>query len=275
MSAPRPIRLVVTDVDGTLVRHDKSLAPSTIEAAHKLRQAGVRLALVSSRPPRGLDALLGPLGIDTPRAGFNGGEILGSDGSLVEQHTVPEAACRTAVALLEREGADIWVFAGGEWLLTNPSAHYVPREKLATGMDYRLVDDFTPYLSAVHKVMGSSPDFDLLARLERELAGMIGAQAAVALSQPYYLDVTHPQANKGHTARALAGLLGVAIEETACLGDMANDVPMLEIAGLSIAMGNAPDAVRARAHHVTADNDHDGWALAIDQYVLPRAARDG
>jgi hydroxymethylpyrimidine pyrophosphatase-like HAD family hydrolase len=101
---PRPIRLVVTDVDGTLVTHARTLAPSTVAAAARLRAAGVRLALVSSRPAHGLDVLLAPLGIDTPRAGFNGGEILDTDDRLIEQHTIPEAACHAAVAYLEREG---------------------------------------------------------------------------------------------------------------------------------------------------------------------------
>jgi Cof subfamily protein (haloacid dehalogenase superfamily) len=231
----------------------------------------VRLALVSSRPAHGLDVLLGPLGIDTPRAGFNGGEILDTDDRLIEQHTIPEAACRAAVAYLEREGVDVWVFTGGQWLLKNPAAPYIPREQLSISMDFRVVDDFTPHLTAVHKVMGSATDFELMGRLEGELHGLIGAQAVVLRSQSYYLDITHTQANKGTAALALARLLGVTAAEMACLGDMPNDVPMLEAAGLAIAMGNAPDAVRAKAHAVTADNDHDGWALAIDRYVLPNA----
>lgn len=268
---PRPIRLVVTDVDGTLVTHARTLAPSTIAAAGRLRAAGVRLALVSSRPAHGLDVLLGPLAIDTPRAGFNGGEILDTDDRLIEQHTIPQAACRAAVAYLEREGVDVWVFTGGEWLLKNPSGPYIPREQLSISMAYRVVDDFAPHLTSVHKVMGSTTDFDLMGRLEGELHSMIGAQAVVLRSQSYYLDVTNLQANKGTAALSLARLLDVAPEEMACLGDMPNDVPMLQAAGLAIAMGNAPDAVQAKAHVVTEDNDHDGWALAIDRHVLPRA----
>jgi len=270
---PRPIRLVVTDVDGTLVTHARTLAPSTIAAANRLRAAGVRLALVSSRPAHGLDVLLAPLAIDTPRAGFNGGEILDTDDRLIEQHTIPPQACRAAVMALERAGVDVWLFTGGKWLLKNPDARYIPREQLSISMDYRVVDDFTPHLAAVHKVMGSSPDFDLMGRLESELHAAIGAQAVVLRSQSYYLDITHTQANKGTAAIALARLLGIAPDEMACLGDMPNDVPMLRAAGLAIAMGNAPEPVKAAAHAITEDNDHDGWALAIDRYVLPHAAR--
>jgi HAD superfamily hydrolase (TIGR01484 family) len=107
------IRLLVSDVDGTLVRHDRTLAPSTIAAAARLRAAGVSLALVSSRPPAGLDVLVGPLGIDTPRAGFNGGLLCNAAGQVLDELTIPPAACRDAVALLEAAGIDVWVFAGG------------------------------------------------------------------------------------------------------------------------------------------------------------------
>ena len=273
MSVPvHPIRLVVSDVDGTLVKHDRTLAPSTIDAAARLRSAGVQFALISSRPAHGMDVLLGPLGIDTPRAGFNGGEILDPSDRLLRQRTIPEAACREAVARLEAAGTDVWVFTGGEWLLRNPDAAYIPREQLSISMPWRIVDDFAPHLADVHKVMGTSTDFALMGRMEAEVRAAVGATAAVHRSQDYYLDITHPEANKGAAAVALAELLGISMASVACLGDMPNDLPMFAACGFAIAMGNAPDAVRARAHAITADNDSDGWALAIDRFVLPYAA---
>jgi Cof subfamily protein (haloacid dehalogenase superfamily) len=271
----RPIRLVVTDIDGTLVKHDRTLAPSTIEAAGRLRAAGVKLALISSRPAHGLDVLLAPLGIDTPRAGFNGGEILDPEDRVLRERTIPEGACREAVAMLEAAGVDVWVFTGGEWLLKNPQAHYIPREQLSISMGFRVVEDFAPHLAKVHKVMGTSTDFALIGRLEAEVGARVGRAAAVHRSQDYYLDVTHREANKGAAALALAELLGIDPAEMACLGDMPNDLPMFEVSGFAVAMGNAGEAVRARADAVTADNDSDGWALAIDRFVLPRAARPG
>ncbi len=273
MTVPQqPIRLVVSDVDGTLVKHDRTLATSTIAAAHKLRAAGVKFALISSRPAHGMDVLLAPLGIDTPRAGFNGGEVLDMQDKLLRQRTIPETACRAAVAMLEQAGTDVWVFAGGEWLLKNPQAHYILREQLSISMPWRVVDDFAPHLAQVHKVMGTSTDFALMGRMEAGVRGTVGGAAAVHRSQDYYLDVTHPEANKGAAAVALAEILGVPMAQVACLGDMPNDLPMFAACGFAIAMGNAPDAVKAHAHALTEDNDSDGWALAIDRYILPFAA---
>ena len=266
-----PIRLVVTDVDGTLVRHDKSLAPSTIEATRTLRARGLKFALVSSRPPHGLDVLLEPLAIDTPRAGFNGAEVLSPAGERLAELTIPEHAARETVRRMLAAGVDPWVFADGLWYLLNPEAHYIPREKLSISQDFTQVDDLAPHLGRVHKIMGTHTDFELMGRMESELQLALGDAAAVARSQSYYLDVTHPRANKGFAAVSLARLLDIEPQAMACIGDMPNDVPMFSVCGLAIAMGNAPGPVQALAHAVTGSNEADGWAEAIERLVLPRA----
>jgi Cof subfamily protein (haloacid dehalogenase superfamily) len=260
-------QLLITDVDGTLVRHDRTLAPSTITAAHRLRAAGVTLALVSSRPPSGLDVLRRPLGIDTPCAGFNGALVQDAGGGVVVEHTIPPDACRQAIVLLEKAGLDVWVFAGGEWLLKNEAAAYIPREQLSISMGWRVVDDFAPHLGAVHKVMGSSTDVVRVAAAEAALRAALGDAAAVLRSQDYYIDVTHRKANKGEAALAIAALLGIAPAAMACIGDMPNDLPMFAVAGLAIAMGNAPPAVKAAAQMIVAGNDDDGWAQAVERLL--------
>jgi Cof subfamily protein (haloacid dehalogenase superfamily) len=262
----RPL-LLVSDVDGTIVRHDRSLAPSTVAAAARLREAGIRLALISSRPPGGLAALRAPLGLDTPCAGFNGGLVEGADGRVLAEHTIPEDACREAVARLEAAGLDVWVFAGGAWLLRNEHAAYIEREQLSISMGWRLVPDFGPYLAAAHKVMGSSPDFARCAAAAHELSAALGDRAAVLRSQDYYVDVTHPRANKGEAALVIGRLLGIAAPAIAAIGDMPNDLPMFAAAGLAIAMGNAPDSVKAAARITVADNDSGGWAEAAERLL--------
>jgi Cof subfamily protein (haloacid dehalogenase superfamily) len=266
------IRLLISDVDGTLVTSDKRLTPATIESVQRLRDAGIQFAVVSSRPPRGMAMLVEPLRITTYLAGFNGGAIVTPDQTPVETRSVPHEAVETTLATFARAAIDIWVFAEGKWLVTNPDGAYVARERRAVQFDPTVVAEFRPYLANVGKLVGSTEDFDLLARAEAELHAELGASAAANRSQRYYLDVTHPDANKGAAALSLARLLGVPIEETACIGDMANDIPMLRLAGLSIAMGNAPAEVQAAAHEVTATNDADGLAAAVERLILPRAS---
>lgn len=266
-----PIRLLVSDVDGTLVTTDKRLTPATIEAAARLREAGIALALVSSRPPRGIAPLAAQLGLGTPVAGFNGGVILDSEGRSLAERPVPEAAARAALAGFARRGIDAWVFADGEWLVQNLDGHYVAHEQRTIGFAPRRVESFEPVIARAGKLVGASADAALLAECEASLQAELGAQASIHRSQAYYLDVTHPQADKGHALLALARLCGVPPEETACIGDMANDLPMFGVAGLAIAMGNAPPAVQARAAAVTLANDADGFAAAVRDVILPRA----
>lgn len=266
------IRLVVSDVDGTLVTTDKSLTPASIAAVAKLHAAGIQFAVVSSRPPRGMAMLVEPLKLTTPLSGFNGGEIIGLDNKPVEQRFVPKDAVLVSLAAFARAGIDAWVFADNDWLLTNPDGAYVPKELHTVKFEPRHVTDFTPFIDSVGKVVGSTRDFDLLKRVEHDLQAELGKTAAAHRSQDYYLDVTNPDANKGTAAQALSKLLGVPMDETACIGDMTNDIPMLSIAGLGIAMRNGPDEVKNYAHEVTGRNDDDGFALAVETFILPRAA---
>ncbi len=275
MSGELPIRLLVSDVDGTLVRPDKSLSPAVLDAAAALRRHGIRLAVVSSRATIGLDVLIGPLRLDTPRAGFNGGVILGADDRVLEEHVIPERACRDTVARLEAGGLDVWVFADGRWLLKNQHLPYIEHERRSLNADYEAVEDFAPFLARTHKLMGSSTDFALVALAESSLAEAVGTEVAVHRSQLFHVDITHRDANKGSAALAIARRLGIDRSEMACIGDMSNDIPMLDAAGLAIAMGNAPAVVREHAHEVVASNEADGWAEAVQRLILSRPAPRG
>ncbi len=270
------IRLLVSDIDGTLVTNAKQVTPRALQAVERLREAGIQLALVSSRPARGMDMLLEPLGIDTPRAGLNGGEILAPDGTLLAQVALDPDVARRVVEALDEHGVEVWVFAAGEWLLRNgppgkARGAYVEKERRAVQIEPVVVHDFEAHYHRIGKIMGSTADFHLLERVEINLQTMLGDTVNAHRSQLYYLDVTHPDANKGRAALHLAELLGVPADEMACIGDMSNDIAMLEVAGLAIAMGNGTAEVRQAAHFVTETNEQEGWALAVERLLLPRA----
>jgi Cof subfamily protein (haloacid dehalogenase superfamily) len=265
------IRLVVSDVDGTMVTNDKLLQASTIAAAHRLRDAGIHLALVSSRPPRGMSFVQEQLGLTGPLGGFNGGSILAPDGTVIEEHLVPEQPVRTTLALLEERGVGAWLFADNQWIIRDPNGDYVTKERHTVRFEPTIVDDFEPYVARCGKVVGASAKFDLLAECEDELHTLLGRSATAHRSQKYYLDLTHPDANKGTALHAIARWYGINPAEVAAIGDMTNDVAMFHVAGLSIAMGNAPPSVAAQASEHTGSNEADGWAQAIDRHILPHA----
>ena len=267
------IRLVVSDVDGTLVRDDKSLPEVNRDAILGLAEAGVATTLISSRPPSGILGLGAALRLAGPFAAFNGGTLFEPDGTIRFAHRLEAADATAILRLIDRPGVTTWVYADGAWFAGNLDNPHVARERLAAAIEPVIRTDFAGFGGRIDKIVGVSDDHELLARLEEQARSMIGARATIARSQLYYLDVTHRLANKGDGIAALAKVFGVELTEVAALGDMVNDLPMFARAGLSVAMGQAPDCVRMAATATVATNNEGGVAEAITRFVRPAIAQ--
>jgi Cof subfamily protein (haloacid dehalogenase superfamily) len=262
------ISAVVSDVDGTLVTDDKVLTTRSRAAVAQLQARGIAFTIISSRPPRGLRMLLAPLEITTPIGCFNGGLIATTDLSVISDHLLSPEVARRAVEMLDARGAQSWVFAGQDWLARDAEGPYVGLEERTVGFGPTIVEGFGPALGGAAKIVGVSADSELLGRCERDLRAALAAQASVARSQPYYLDITHPLANKGDALSELAKLLAIPLAEIAVIGDGGNDIAMFERSGLSIAMGNASPDVRRAADFVTDTNREEGFANGIERFIL-------
>ncbi len=272
VSSARPSRFrcsaVISDVDGTLVTNEKALTAPTQAAVAKLHANGIAFSIISSRPPRGLCMLFTPLGIKIPVGGFNGGVVATPDLAVLTEHLLPAKVVRCAVDMLDACGAQVWIFSGKDWLLRHLDGPYTGLEEHTVGFGPTVVDGFGRVLDTAAKIVGVSTDFELLARCERELRNVFDDQATIARSQPYYLDITHPLANKGAALSEIAKLIAVPLAEVVAIGDGGNDVAMFERSGLSIAMGNASPEVQRTADFVTESNSEDGFAAAIERFIL-------
>ena len=266
------ISLLVSDVDGTLVTDDKRLTDGVIRAAARLGEAGVRLSLVSSRPPMGFAQLSGALRLAAPLGAFNGGVIFNPDLSFIECCRVPAEDAATALAAFAEFEIDGWLFSPERWYVTDPDGALVPLETQTIRSEPEVVASFDALLGNVGKLVGSSHAHDRIAACEKALAVRLGTETKARRSQPYYLDVTPAGSDKGRAVRRIAEVLSVPIDEVAVIGDMANDMPMFEVAAHRIAMGNAIEELKGMATFVTDTNERDGFAIAVDRYVLPRAA---
>ena len=265
------ISLVVSDVDGTLVTPDKELTKASERAVRLLNERGIGFTVVSSRPPNGLRMLIEPLSLRLMIGAFSGSTILLPTLEVIESHYVPESAARKSAELLADFSADIWLYTTEGWLVRNTGGHYIAREERTIQAGPILVDDFDPYFTRASKIVGSSQDFAKLAQCEGAVREEIGEQAFVVRSQPYYLDITPPGFDKGTFVETLSQRFAIPLDAIAVLGDMDNDVAMFRTAGMSIAMGNASPEVKSQADHVTTANTEDGFAAAIEQYVLAGA----
>ena len=265
------IALVVSDVDGTLVTKDKRLTDSARAAVQRLRDAGIGFTITSSRPTVGMRFLVAPLGITLPIGTFNGSAIVAPDLTPLEQHLIPAPAVQTSIDVLNKFGVDIWLFTNDAWMIRRDDGKYVPHEQDTIQHDPVQVDDFAPYLSDACKIVGASADFELLARCEAALQDALGNAAVAVRSQNYYLDVTPPGQDKGTFVQAMAKRLGIPTAAIATIGDMRNDLAMFKVSGMSVAMGNASDEVKAQATDVTSSNEDEGFAGAVEMILTKNA----
>ncbi len=270
--ADRPktkIELLLADVDGTVVTKDKVLTDRAIKAVAALAQAGVKFAITSGRPPRGMAMLIAPLKITTPIAGFNGGAMVNPDLSVVEEKTLPPDVARSAVKMIKEQGLDAWLYTAKDWFVTDKAAPHVEREAWTVKFEPKVVDAFADAdLDGAVKIVGVSDDVKLVESAEKAVQDALGDSVSAARSQAYYLDVTHPKANKGEVVETLSKTLGIPRDQIATIGDMPNDVKMFKKSGFSIAMGNASDEVKHEADAVTAGYDDEGFAKAIENFLL-------
>ena len=273
-AAIHPIRFVLSDVDGTLLHPDHRLSQRTLDTVHALREAGVLFSLASGRPPKAMRHLVEAFGIDIPVAGFNGGTLINPDGSVLVAHHLPAEAALLTLALFSSEpDVEVWVFADGDWLRRDPPGPMVQREADGLGYGPVVVESFEPYLDRVDKIVAASLNTQRLIELEALLQPKVQGLAQVSRSQPVYLDVTAMLANKGEALKTLAAHLGVALEQTVAIGDGGNDPAMFQVAGLSIAMGQAEEAVKRQASVVTGSNVEEGAAEAFERFILSAGVR--
>ncbi|ARV57309.1 haloacid dehalogenase [Nostocales cyanobacterium HT-58-2] len=276
------VSLLVADVDGTLVTKQKVLTDDARNAVRHLHDAGIIFTITSGRPPLGMKSLIDELALSAPIAAFNGAVFLRPDFSIIEQNLLPPAVARRVIEIITNHGLDVWVYSDRDWFVPQRHGPHVDREEWTVKFSPTVVPSFDNLLENVAKIVGVSDDFEAVARCEadtqREFQEQVccqagassggGEQVSAARSQPYYLDVTHPRANKGAVVERLSEILAIPTSEIATIGDMPNDVPMFKTSGVSIAMGNASAQVQQAAHYVTTSNEEEGFANAVKNYIL-------
>lgn len=262
------IRLFIADVDGTLVTQEKVLTARAIEAVRRLKTAGVAFAITSGRPPLGMKMLIDALALTEPIAAFNGGVFVHPDLSVMSQSFVAADDAAKVIDAIARHGLDCWVYTDRDWLVRDANGAHVAREQWTVKFAPKVVSDFSGHMDCVAKIVGVGDDYAAVARCEADVQSDCGNHVSAARSQPYYLDVTHPDANKGHVVTTLSQALSIPPSEIATIGDMPNDVLMFRKSGVSIAMGNASPDVQAQAKFVTTSNEDEGFAKAVEAFIL-------
>jgi hydroxymethylpyrimidine pyrophosphatase-like HAD family hydrolase len=154
------------------------------------------------------------------------------------------------------------------WYVRDPGAPHVARETFTISLPPVVVKDFAGKLEQVGKIVAVGDDAAAVSACNEELNATLGNRGSATKSQSYFIDITHPDANKGAMVETMARYLSISTEQICTIGDMQNDVLMFQKSGMSIAMGNATDAVKAQATLSTDSNEEDGFAKAVERYLL-------
>ncbi|MXV35191.1 MULTISPECIES: Cof-type HAD-IIB family hydrolase [unclassified Saccharibacter] len=268
------IRLVLSDMDGTILSSERVLSPKTQMAVRHLRDVGIPVALVSARPPQGMMPYIHQLELQGPCAAFNGGLIFDADGTIKHNIVFPSSVAQALLSCLTAHDGDVWFQNKDRWSVRDATRPFVTNESRIIGVHPYEVEDLATEVSEVNRIIAIGDNVEEAARLEQELGEKFAGQASVLRSTPTKINITPAQATKGQAVHKLASFYSVLAEQVACLGDAQNDLPMLSEAGMSIAMGQAPETVKEKASYITGSNAEDGWADAVERFIMPRVVHN-
>lgn len=260
------ISLVVSDVDATLITPEHEITERAIRAVRELRKNGIRFTMASSRPPRGLYDFAALLDLSEPFAAFNGGVIQRRSGETLIRHTLSREVCERAFEITETLGIGLWVYCDHDWHVSEITP-FVEREQNTIGFEATVEKDLrNAFGTAAKLVIVGDPA--IVAQAEPLAFESFGAEVSATKSKPRFLDITAKEAHKGAVVSELSSVFSIPTEEIAVIGDGLNDVQMFESAGFSIAMGQAQEEVKRAATVVTDSNTEEGFAKAIERFVL-------
>lgn len=266
-------KLLVLDVDGTLLNEAKEITKRTLSALLKVQQMGVRIVLASGRPTYGLMPLAEALELGNYGGfilSYNGCRIIKAENGevLFERRINPEM-----LPYLEKKarknGFAIFTYHDDTIITNDSDNRHIRDEALLNNLKIIEEEEFSASVDfAPCKCMLVSDDEEALIGLENHWKRRLGGALDAFRSEPYFLEVVPSSIDKANSLGALLEQLGVKREEIIAIGDGVCDVTMIQLAGLGIAMGHAPDSVKACADFVTLSNQEDGVAVAVEKAIL-------
>lgn len=264
-------KLIALDMDGTLLREDKTISEATKKAIQQAKKKGVKVVLASGRPLEGIERYLEELDLlseDDFVVSFNGAVVQKTKTKEIISHiTLKGEDLKSLYELSKELGANIHAFSK-EGCITPELTKYSILEGTINGIDVKVVDYNTiDNNEEIIKIM-MVEEPEVLEKVISQLPKEVHEKYTVVRSAPYFLEFLNKKANKGAGVEALAQQLQIDPKDVICMGDAGNDEHMIRYAGLGVAMENAFEEIKAIADFVTKSNDEDGVAYVINKFIL-------
>lgn len=271
MSDKQNIKLIVIDLDGTLLNSDHKLSDRNKTVIKKAIDSGIKVALATGKTRKSAEGIIAELGINTPGVFVQGLMLYNADGTVKSQTKLDPKVTRKVIQYSEQQGMDVVAYSGDRLLVkaNKPSvdklAEFGEPKPVAVGQLLNTLDN-----TIIHKLMVIADNERHLKKLQWQLNQQVGQSVSFTTAAMLTsIEVLPKGASKGNGVRALLRLLEVNAENVMAIGDAENDIEMLQLAGLGVAMGNASAKVKEAANQTVASNDDDGVAEAIERFVLP------
>ena len=266
-------KLLVLDVDGTLLNDEREISKRTLAALLKVQQMGVRIVLASGRPTYGLMPLAKTLELGNYGGfvlSYNGCQIIkAQNGEILFERRINPEMLPYLEKKARKNGFAIFTYHDDTLITDSPDNEYIKNEALLNNLKIIREDEFSTAIDfAPCKCMLVSDKEKALIGLEQHWEKRLAGTLDTFRSEPYFLEVVPCGVNKANTLGALLEHLGVTREEVIAVGDGVCDVTMLQLAGMGVAMGHSQDSVKVCADYVTASNEEDGVALAVEKLIL-------
>jgi Cof subfamily protein (haloacid dehalogenase superfamily) len=263
---------VVVDLDGTVRSRIHGITPGVRAAVAAAQARGVRVCVATGRMWRSAEPWVRALGATSPVILYNGGQVLDFEsGRTLYERRLPRDAARAALAVIRRAHDVQPLVYVRDGVYAERRDRLLDAYAVDDGLTYDVVPTFeTLLVDEPHKLLA----IGAAERIQALQHSVRAARLPVhdVQSEPVYLEILPSGISKGTAMEAMLAALGVTAEETIAIGDNWNDLEMIEAAGLGVAMGQAPDGVRARADHVCGTAEEEGVREVIERFVLGGAA---
>jgi Cof subfamily protein (haloacid dehalogenase superfamily) len=271
MQPDKPIRLIVADLDGTLLTSDHAVSPFTEQTLRAALTRGILFTVATGKTFPSTPWIINLFDIEVPVICGNGTQVFASDGALLHEDPIPRDCALEAIQIAQERGftpiastatgllAEVW-----DEHVQNLVNHHEPPPTIVPDLQAALRSDYKPYkLVMMHRDTQQVDSFQI--ELERIFAGRVQVLRSGLIT---LVEILPTGVTKGTALEFILNSLDILPQETMCFGDNCNDLDMLRRAGIGVAMGHAPEDVRQDADYVTGTNDEDGVAHAIRKFIL-------
>lgn len=265
-------KVLALDIDGTLVNSKKEISEPTLNALLDIQEKGYHVVLASGRPTGGMIKYADALQLEKYGnfvLSFNGARITNwKTKEVIYNRSVPQSIVPELYDIAVKNNVGIVAYIGGEKIIagTEPNKYMIMEADL-NGLPIEYVEDFPSYVTFPTNKCLMAGEPEILARMEKELQNKYHGLLLITRSEPFFLEFMPMNVDKAHSLSNLMSSLGLTTDNLICCGDGFNDISMISVAGLGVAMENAQEAVKSAADYITASNDDNGIVHVIEKFL--------